>query len=158
MDRPHWTSHFLKIATVVSERCGCASGRKVGSILVKDNRILSSGYNSPPSRYPELETCVRRERNVPSGEQLHLCPCNHSEINAICNAAKHGVSLEGATCYTTTGPCATCMGAMVNAGIVKVVYMSDYSGPTAEMAKQIAMYADIPLVLHSTIIDGEVAR
>lgn len=154
--RKHWTDHFLEQAQLIAGMSTCASGRKVGCIMVRDNRVLTSGFNAVPSKVPHPETCARRDAGAKSGELLHLCSCIHAEANAIATAARHGVSLKGSTCYSTTAPCVQCIGQMINSGIVRVVYLEEYAGATAEMAKSIAKWAEIPLVLHVGVNEGEV--
>jgi dCMP deaminase len=127
--RPSWDEYFLWIAHVVSTRSTCLS-RHVGAILVKDRRILATGYNGPPKGVPhcdELGGCYRRRLGVPSGERMELCRALHAEQNAIIQAAIHGVRLEEPICcYVTTMPCTTCGKMLINAGVSRIVYTGDY--------------------------------
>jgi len=119
--------YFIKIAGLVSKRSTCIK-RKVGSVLVKDSHILSTGYNGAPSGFKHCttETCVRQ--NLKSGEKPELCRGVHSEINCIIQAAIHGTSIKGnTTLYTTHFPCMSCLKLIINAGIKRLVYKEGYN-------------------------------
>ena len=119
--------YFMKIARLVSERSTCLK-RRVGSVLVKDSHILSTGYNGSPSGFKHCtsETCVRQK--LKSGEKPELCRGVHAEINCIIQAAMHGTSIKGnTTLYTTHFPCMSCLKLIVNAGIEKLVYREGYN-------------------------------
>jgi len=127
LKRPSWDEYFVKITSLVGERATCIK-RQVGAIIVKDNRILATGYNGAPkglSHCSELG-CLRKEMNVPSGQRHELCRGLHAEQNAIIQAALYGVSLKGATLYCTNLPCSICAKMIINAGIKKVVSMQGY--------------------------------
>ena len=125
----------MEIAEVVSKRSTCLR-RKVGAVLVKDRQILATGSNGTPKGLPHCEQvgCLREKLHVPSGQNHELCRGIHAEQNAIIQAAKYGVSIEGATLYCTHQPCAICAKMIVNAGIVRVVFNGDYPD---EYAKKI---------------------
>ncbi len=125
MDRPELDDYFMEIAKVVASRSTCLR-RKAGAVLVKDKRILSTGYNGVPKGLPHCEDtgCPRAE--YPSGTHHELCRAVHSEQNAIVQAAIHGVSIEGATLYCTLQPCIICTKMLINAGIKRVVFCEDY--------------------------------
>ena len=125
--RPLWDEYFMKITGVVSERATCVK-RRVGAIIVKDNRILSSGYNGSPKGMKHCGEvgCIRKDMNVPSGQRHELCRGLHAEQNAIIQAAWHGVKIEGATMYCTYQPCVICVKMMINAGIKRLVYSGSY--------------------------------
>ena len=127
MPRPSWDEYFIKIAFDVAERATCLR-RKVGAILVRNKRILSTGYNGAPSglRHCEEVGCLRAEQNVPSGQRHELCRGLHAEMNAFLQAAVHGVSTQGATLYCTTYPCSLCAKMIINAGVERVVEAGDY--------------------------------
>ncbi|MFQ6098635.1 MAG: cytidine/deoxycytidylate deaminase family protein, partial [Armatimonadota bacterium] len=114
---------------VVATRSTCLS-RHVGAILVKERRILATGYNGPPkglAHCDELGGCYRRREGVPSGQRMELCRALHAEQNAIIQAAIHGVRLEEPiACYVTTMPCITCAKMLINAGVKRIVYAGDY--------------------------------
>lgn len=125
--RPGWDQYFMKIAADVADRATCVR-RKVGAILVKDKRILTTGYNGAPigARHCAEVGCLRQEREVPAGKQHELCRGLHAEQNAIIQAAWHGVKIEGATLYSTYQPCVICAKMIVNAGIKKIVFGGGY--------------------------------
>ena len=126
--RPCWDEYFMGIAHVVSSRSNC-SRRQVAAVIVKDNHILSTGYNGTPrgTRNCFDGGCPRCAGEAPSGKGLDECLCVHAEQNAICQAAYYGVAVQGATIYVTISPCLTCAKLIVNAGIREVVYGGDYS-------------------------------
>jgi dCMP deaminase len=133
MTRPGWDEYFIKIAGDVSERATCIK-RRVGAIIVKDHRSLSSGYTGSPKGFKHCEEvgCIRKEMNVPSGQKHELCRGLHAEQNAIIQAAWHGVSIEGGTMYCTYQPCAICVKMMINAGIARIVYAGSYPDELAQ--------------------------
>jgi dCMP deaminase len=117
----------MKIAEVVALRSTCIK-RNVGAVLVKDNHILSTGYNGAPSGLSHCtpDTCVRK--NLKSGEKPELCRGVHAEINCIIQAALHGTTIEGDTSlYTTTFPCMSCLKLIINAKIKRLVYKEGYN-------------------------------
>lgn len=128
MKRPSWDQYFIDITHLVATRSTCLR-RQVGAILVKDRNILATGYNGVPSGITHCsETgCLREQMHVPSGERHELCRGLHAEQNAIIQAARHGVNIDGATLYCTTMPCIICTKMIINAGIQKVVYNEGYS-------------------------------
>jgi dCMP deaminase len=125
--RPDWDEYFLKIADLVSERSTCLR-RRVGAVLVKEKRILSTGYNGAPSGVPHcLEVgCLREKMRIPSGERHELCRGLHAEQNAIIQAAYHGVSVKDSILYVTCHPCSVCAKMIINAGIRKVIISQGY--------------------------------
>lgn len=124
-NRPSLDEYFMKIASVVATRSTCLR-HQVGAVIVKDKRILSTGYNGAPTGLPHcLETGCKRE-NVQSGYRHELCRAVHAEQNAIIQAALHGASTEDATLYCTHQPCILCAKMMINAQIKRVVYKDGY--------------------------------
>ncbi len=125
--RPDWDEYFMNIAKVVASRSNCIK-RKVAAIIVKDKRVISTGYNGTPrgARNCNEGGCPRCNSMAPSGTALDECLCCHGEENAITQAAYHGTSLKGATLYTTFAPCLLCTKMIINSGIVEVVYNKDY--------------------------------
>jgi dCMP deaminase len=115
----------MRIAEVVASRSTCLR-RKAGAVLVKDKRILSTGYNGVPKGLPHCEDTGCPREKYESGTHHELCRAVHSEQNAIVQAAIHGVSIEGATLYCTYQPCTLCAKMLINAGITRVVYRDDY--------------------------------
>jgi glycine hydroxymethyltransferase len=131
--RPSWDDYFMDIAKLVARRSTCLR-RAVGAVIVKDKRILSTGYNGAPSGIAHCaETgCLRERLKVPSGERHELCRGIHAEQNAIIQAAYHGVSIRGATLYCTNLPCSICAKMIINAGIRAIVYLSGYADRMSE--------------------------
>lgn len=117
----------MEVAQVVAKRSTCRR-RQIGAIIVKDKRILATGYNGAPSGLPHCEDygCLREELGVPSGERHEICRALHAEQNAIVQAARHGISVKDATIYTTAEPCVMCAKMLINAGITKIVYSETY--------------------------------
>ncbi len=126
--RPNWDEYFMAIAHVVATRSNC-SRRHVAAVVVKDRHILSTGYNGTPHGVKNCFEggCPRCGGDVKSGTHLEECLCVHAEQNAICQAALHGIMLNGSTIYITLSPCLTCAKLIINAGIKEVVYDGDYS-------------------------------
>ena len=130
--RPSWDDYFMNITILVAQRTTCTR-RAVGAIIVKDKRILSTGYNGAPSGIGHCLQigCMREQLNIPSGERHELCRGIHAEQNAIIQAAYHGVSVKNATVYCTNQPCSICTKMIINAGLIKIVYQSGYADPLA---------------------------
>ena len=131
--RASWDEYFMEIAELVKTRSTCLR-RNVGALIVKDNRIISTGYNGPPSGIEHCEDlggCYREMLHVPSGERHELCRALHAEQNAIIQAAKFGVSTEGATLYVTHQPCIICAKMIINSGIKKIIYGNPYPDEAA---------------------------
>ncbi len=127
-ERPHYDTYFMNMAFMVATRSTCFR-RNVGAVIVKDQRILSTGYNGAPRQVRnclQLGFCIRMERNVPSGEQHEICRGAHAEQNAIANAAYSGVAIKGATIYITENPCSICTKMLMNCGIKKIVFVRKY--------------------------------
>jgi len=132
MGRPSWDEYFMEITRLVVSRSTCLR-RQVGAVIVKDKKILATGYNGAPSGLAHcLEVgCLRDTLGIPSGERHELCRGLHAEQNAIIQAAYHGVSINGATLYCTNLPCIICTKMLINAGIERVVYAEGYTDPLA---------------------------
>ncbi len=125
--RPTWDQYFMRITWEVARRSTCLR-RQVGALIIKDKRILTTGYNGAPRGLAHcLDVgCLREELGVPSGERQELCRGLHAEQNAIIQAAMHGVSIQGGQLYCTTQPCVLCAKMVINAGIERVVFAGDY--------------------------------
>lgn len=125
--RPEWDEYFMKIAQVASTRSNCIK-RKVGAVIVKDMRIVSTGYNGTVRRARNCNEggCPRCNSLADSGTNLEACLCSHGEENAIVTAAYHGISVKDATLYTTLAPCLICTKMIINSGIIEVVYNANY--------------------------------
>jgi len=141
--RPSWDEYFMDITEMVASRSTCLR-RKVGAVLVLDNRILATGYNGSPSGLKHCEEvgCIRQEREIESGRDLHLCRGAHAEANLITQCAKFGIRAEGSTLYVNTSPCSLCMKLLVNVGIKKIVYRELYQD---KLALEIAEEAGIEM-------------
>lgn len=126
--RPNWDEYFMNIARVVASRGNCIK-RQVAAIIVKDKRVISTGYNGTPRGVKNCNEggCPRCDADIPSGTRLDECYCSHGEENAIVQAAYHGVAVKDSTLYTTFSPCLICTKMIINAGITEVVYAKDYS-------------------------------
>lgn len=138
-NRPTWDEYFLKIANDVAERSNC-SRRRVGAVIVKDNHIISTGYNGTPMHTANCFDggCPRCAGTTPSGHGLDECLCVHAEQNAICQAARYGLPIDGGTIYVTISPCLTCAKLIINAGIRHVVYGGEYTTGIEKVVKMLA--------------------
>ena len=127
-DRSSWDQYFMRIAQIVAERATC-NRAKIGSVIVKDKNIIATGYNGSPAGHPhctEVGCLIYVSRN-PDGEEEENCfRTIHAEINAIAQAAKHGVGIEGADIYVTASPCYHCLKTIMNTGIRRVLYAKPY--------------------------------
>ena len=142
----------MEMAEVVATWSSCyQENRHVGAVVVKDKRILTTGYNGAPAGITscaERGVCLRRERNIPSGTMQEVCYAVHAEQNAICQAAKIGVSLEGATLYCTHQPCVICARIIINSGIKRIIYKYGYPDEFAmqlfsESGMEVIKYEDL---------------
>ncbi|MBS4008640.1 MAG: cytidine/deoxycytidylate deaminase family protein [Clostridium sp.] len=136
--RPSWDTYFMEITRVVANRSTCLR-RKVGATIIKDKRILTTGYNGAPKDLAHCQEvgCIREEKQIPSGERHELCRALHAEQNAILQAALYGVSIQGATVYCTTHPCVMCAKMIINAGMKEVVIAKSYPDQlAAELLKE----------------------
>jgi len=125
--RPSWDHYFFEITRLVATRSTCIR-RDVGAVIVKDKRILATGYNGAPSGLPHcLDVgCLREELKIPSGERQEICRGIHAEQNALIQAAKFGISVDGSMIYVTHHPCVVCAKLLINAGIREICYLEDY--------------------------------
>jgi dCMP deaminase len=125
--RPDWDEYFMKIAQVAAMRSSCIK-RKVGAVIVRDTRIVSTGYNGTPrgTRNCSEGGCPRCNSLANSGTKLEECLCSHAEENAITQSAFHGTSVKDATLYTTFAPCLMCSKMIINSGIMEVVFSVEY--------------------------------
>ncbi len=126
-ERPSWDEYFMSIARVVAARSNCVK-RKVGAIIARHRRIISTGYNGTPRGVRNCNEggCPRCNAFTQGGARLDECLCSHGEENAITQAAYHGVTVNDGTIYTTFSPCLMCTKMIINAGLAEVVYNSDY--------------------------------
>ena len=125
-----WDKRFMEAARLVSTWSRCyQENRQVGAVIAKNKRILTTGYNGASSgikNCKERGGCLRRELGIASGTQHEICYATHAEQNAIIQAARLGVSIEGATLYCTHQPCVICAKMIINSGISRVVYAQGY--------------------------------
>ncbi|MDI6790814.1 MAG: cytidine/deoxycytidylate deaminase family protein [Thermodesulfobacteriota bacterium] len=128
MSRPSWEEYFMNITYLVAERSTCLR-RKVGAVLVKDKRILATGYNGAPSGLKHCLDigCLREEEGIPSGERHELCRGLHAEQNVIIQAAYHGISIADSTIFCTNLPCVICTKMLINAGVKYIFYREGYA-------------------------------
>jgi dCMP deaminase len=134
VDRPSFDEVFMEIACTWAKRATCLR-RTVGAVIAKDGQQLTAGYNGAPRGVPhcaEVGGCIRAKLGIPSGQRAEICRGTHAEQNAITQAAKFGINIEGGTLYCNTFPCVICAKMILNAGIVKVVYDSDYNDPLSK--------------------------
>lgn len=141
MTRPDNDTYFMKMAELVATRSTCLR-RQVGAVIVKEKRVLTTGYNGAPRGLKHCKEvgCVREQNHVESGTRHELCRGVHAEQNAVIQAAYFGVSIKGATIYTTNFPCVLCAKILVNAGIEEVVYKDEY---VDELSKKILSESNI---------------
>lgn len=125
--RPSWDEYFLEMSKLVAKRSTCLR-RSVGAVLVKDKRILATGYNGAPRGLKHCIDigCIRQKLKIPSGERHELCRALHAEQNALIQASLYGISLAGSTLYATNQPCVICAKMLINAGIKEVVIADGY--------------------------------
>jgi len=125
--RPSWDEYFIEMARLVSKRSTCLR-RYVGAVLVKDKRILATGYNGAPRGLKHCVEvgCLRKKLNIPSGERHELCRALHAEQNALIQASLYGISVKGSMLYSTCQPCVICAKMLINAGIEEIVVLEGY--------------------------------
>ncbi len=126
--RPTWNEYFASITRQVAARSTCLR-RKVGAIIVKDKRILTTGYNGAPAGVKnclDIGICLREELGVPSGERHEICRGLHAEQNAIIQSAYYGVQIKDAVIYSTNQPCVLCAKMIINCGIRRIYYFEEY--------------------------------
>ena len=141
--RPGWDEYFLEIAQLVSRRSTCLR-RRVGALVVKDRRILATGYNGTPTGITHCADtgCLRDKLKIPSGQRHELCRGLHAEQNALLQAALYGISVKGSALYITNQPCIICAKMLINAGIEELVVSDGYPD---EMARQFLKEAGIKI-------------
>lgn len=123
----------MKIAEEVASRTTCLR-RSVGAVLVKDKRILATGYNGVPSGIQHCldRGCLREQLGIPSGERHEMCRGLHAEQNAIIQAARYGINIDGCVVYCTTKPCVQCTKILINAGVTEIIYKGGYPDELAD--------------------------
>ncbi|HJA69108.1 MAG TPA: cytidine/deoxycytidylate deaminase family protein [Firmicutes bacterium] len=147
-----WDARFMEMAEMVGSWSSCyRSGRNIGAVIVRDKRILTTGYNGAPAGLlscAERGECLRDKLGIPSGTRHELCYAIHAEQNALIQAAKLGVSVEGATLYCTHQPCTICTKLIINAGISRIVYKYPYPD---EFAQELLNQTDIQVDVFSEL-------
>jgi dCMP deaminase len=130
MSRPDNDTYFMRMAELVATRSTCLR-RQVGAVVVKEKRVLTTGYNGAPKGLKHCAEvgCVRMQNNIESGTRHELCRGVHAEQNAVIQAAYFGASIKDASIYTTNFPCVMCAKILVNAGIIEVIYKDEYEDP-----------------------------
>ncbi len=153
MERPGWDEYFMEMAEVAQKRSTCLR-RKVGAVIVKDNRIMATGYNGVPTGIAHCEErgCLREQMKVPSGQRHELCRGLHAEQNAIIQAAHLGQSIAGGTLYCTNQPCVICAKMIINAGIKRIVIKDGYPD---ELAEEMLAEAGLKVELISQLLSTE---
>ncbi|MEF2655868.1 MAG: dCMP deaminase family protein [Eggerthellaceae bacterium] len=148
-ERPSWDEYFMKLASEVATRTTCLR-RAVGAVIVKERRILATGYNGVPTglRHCNVVGCLRQQLNVPSGQRNEICRGLHAEQNAILQAARYGINIEGASIYINTQPCVVCAKMLINAGIKEIIYQNPYPD---ELAMDLLKESDITI----RVFDGQ---
>ena len=143
-NRPGWDQYFMDIALQVATRSTCLR-RQVGAVLVKDKRILATGYNGAPRNLKHCSQtgCLREKLNIPSGERHEICRALHAEMNAILQAAAHGVQLRESIMYSTTQPCVLCAKMIINVGVTTVFMTEGYPD---KLARQMLDEAGVRLI------------
>lgn len=145
-----WDKRFMELTQQIAGWSSCyQQGRKVGAIIVKNKRILTTGYNGAPAGIPscvDKQECLRRRLGIPSGTKHELCYGIHAEQNAIIQAAKLGISIDGATLYCTHQPCVICAKMIVNSGISRVVFGEGYPD---DFSLDIFRLANVPIELYN---------
>ncbi len=126
-ERPTWDEYFMSIARQVAGRSTCLR-RQIGALIVKDKRILATGYNGVPSgiRHCAEVGCLRDQLGIPSGERHELCRGIHAEQNAVIQAARAGIPIDGSVVYCTNQPCVLCAKILINAGVREIVFAGSY--------------------------------
>jgi len=148
--RPDWDEYFMKIAQVASMRSNCIK-RRVGALIVRDRRIISTGYNGTPrgTRNCNEGGCPRCSMLAASGTRLEECLCSHAEENAITQAAYHGTSVKDGMLYTTFSPCLMCTKMVINSGIIEVIFNVEY--PLNDISFELLDQASVTIRKHQAI-------
>lgn len=144
-ERISWDGYFTQIARLVSQRSTCLR-RQVGAVIVKDKRILATGYNGAPSGLPHCLDigCLREKLKIPSGQRHELCRGLHAEQNAIIQASLYGICVKDSSVYITNQPCIICAKMLINAGVKEIVITAGYPD---KMALDFLKQADIKVRL-----------
>jgi dCMP deaminase len=152
--RPTWNEYFMRIARLAATRSTCLR-RQVGAVIVKNKKVLATGYNGSPSGLKHCLDigCLREELGIPSGQRHELCRAIHAEQNAIIQAATSGISIEGGVLYSTTFPCILCAKMLINAGI-REIYVAE--GYPDELSR--AMLEEAGATVHRLALSEETGK
>jgi len=152
--RPSWHEYFMHIAMLAATRSTCLR-RQVGAVIVKNKKVLATGYNGSPSglRHCLDAGCLREEMGIPSGQRHELCRAIHAEQNAIIQAATSGISIEGGVLYSTTFPCILCAKMLINVGVREIFVGEGYPD---DLSRQ--MLEEAGVMVHKLIIDESDAK
>ena len=136
MNRPSWHEYFMLLAKLLSVRSTCNS-RKVGAVIVRNNRVLATGYNGAVHGAPHCidqgpDFCLRRRIGAHDADKYNYCISSHAEVNAVDQAARFGISLEGASLYCTLEPCNWCFKQLIQAGIREIFFEEPYESKNKE--------------------------
>lgn len=136
MNRPSWHEYFMLLAKLLSVRSTCNS-RKVGAVIVRNNRVLATGYNGAVHGAPHCidrgpDFCLRRSIGAHDADKYNYCISSHAEVNAVDQAARFGISLEGASLYCTLEPCNWCFKQLIQAGIREIFFEEPYESKNKE--------------------------
>ncbi len=156
VERPSWEEYFLQLARVVATRSTCTR-RQVGAVLVRDKRILATGYNGVPAGLAHCTEvgCLREELGIPSGQRQEICRGLHGEQNALLQCALHGIPTAGSILYCTHEPCVTCAKMLVGCGVQRVVFLESYPDP---LGREILREAGVVSIRHRSDEAGESRR
>lgn len=152
--RPSWDEYFSHLANLVGERGTCDRGH-CGALVTKDKRIVSTGYAGSPSGTVHCDEVGHEMHTVTHDDgsiTKHCIRTTHAEQNAICQAARFGIALDGGTLYTKMAPCYACAKMIINAGIKRVVCSQDYQA--SQRSKEIFQEANVEFVL----LDDQVVK
>lgn len=135
--RPSWDEYFLEMAKLVAKRATCLR-RQVGAVIVRDKRILSTGYNGAPTGLKHCTQigCLREKLGIPSGQRHELCRGLHAEQNALIQASLYGINVKDSTLYATNQPCIICVKMLINAGIKDIIVSNGYPDALASSLLQ----------------------
>lgn len=154
--RVGWKAFFMLQAKLSAIRSGCNS-RPTGAVIVRDHRILAGGYNGTVTGRSQCTDfgkayCHRRMLNGPEDDKYNICPSVHAEANAIAQAAKMGIPLDGSECYCTLQPCYVCLKQLKASGIVKVYYELEYQSPDAKRDKIWSDFSSVDMLSEKLVL------
>lgn len=134
MERLDFDHYFMKMAELVASRSTCIrQNRQVGAVLTVDNRVIATGYNGAVRGEQHCLDIGCARENIPSGQNVERCRAVHAELNALCQAARYGIRVEGSTMYVTLAPCNICSMAMYQSGVKRVVFKNPYAGSSGQI-------------------------